>query len=246
MKVSLMKNYLFLCFTLLLSINIYCSDKKAPKVPSYQEAADKLNARFKSMKMPEGAVKIMEASAKELKNKYPVLGLKIGDKAPNFVLKDENGKEISLEKELKKGPVIINFYRGGWCSFCNIELQTLEKSLPLFKKYNAQIISICPQKPEQTKAQKLKNPFSFPVLFDADYKVIKEYKLFNEIPKDLISLYKNTFKIDVDKFNGKGRTNLPSPGIVVVNKAGIVVGSFAHTDYKKRMEPAAIIAALKK
>lgn len=90
-------------------------------VPNYQKELDKVLVKFKKMKMPEKDREVMTDAADGLKTKYPKLGLRVGAKAPLFKLKDENDKEIILADELKKGPVILNFYRGGWCTFCNLE-----------------------------------------------------------------------------------------------------------------------------
>ena len=188
---------------------------------------------------------IMEKAAADLAKAMPNPGLKVGDKAPDFSLPNAYGKQIKLSSLLKKGPVIINFYRGAWCPFCNLELNALKKNLPEFKKYGASLISITPQKPDKSLAQVKKAKFPFDILSDLDSSIIKKYKLFFTLPPKLTKLYKK-LGLDIEAFNGKGRNELPVPGTYVVDKKGIIRAAYANTDYTKRMEPQAIIDALKK
>jgi len=155
------------------------------------------------------------------------------------------GKKVSLYSQLKKGPVILTFYRGAWCPFCNIELHALKKSMPWFKKYKAQVIAVTPQKPDQSLSQIKKAKYPFKILSDLDSKVMKAYKLYFRLDPALVLLYKK-HGLDVESYNGKGRTVLPVPGTFVIDQQGIIRAAFSNVDYKVRMEPAAILAALKK
>jgi len=188
---------------------------------------------------------IMQQAAKNLAKAMPNPGLKVGDHAPDFSLPNAYGKQLKLSTLLKQGPVIINFYRGAWCPFCNLELHALKAHLPRFKKYGATLISITPQKPDKSLQQIKKDKFAFDILSDLDSHVIKQYKLFFTLPPKLVTLYKK-MGLNLEDFNGKGRNELPVPGTFVIDKMGIIRAAFADTDYKKRMEPDAIIDALKK
>jgi len=188
---------------------------------------------------------IMEKAAADLAKAMPNPGLKVGDKAPDFSLPNAYGKQIKLSSLLKKGPVIINFYRGAWCPFCNLELRALKQNLPEFKKYGASLVSITPQKPDKSLAQVKKAKFQFDILSDLDSSTIKKYKLFFTLPPKLTKLYKK-LGLDIEAFNGKGRNELPIPGTYVVDKKGVIRAAYANTDYTRRMEPNAIIDALKK
>ncbi len=205
-----------------------------------QQANDKKAANFS-----DADIKVMTKAAANLARTMPSPGLKVGNKAPNFKLPNAYGKIISLSSLLAKGPVIINFYRGAWCPFCNLELRALTKNAATFKKYGATLVSITPQQADKSLAQLKKDKFPFDILSDLDSSIIKKYKLFFTMPNDLIKVYKK-LGLDIESFNGKGRNELPVPGTFVVDKSGIIRAAFADTDYKKRMEPAAIIDALKK
>lgn len=187
---------------------------------------------------------IMENAAADLAKAMPNPGLKVGEKAPDFSLPNAYGKQVKLSSLLKNGPVIINFYRGAWCPFCNIELRALKQNLSQFKKYGATLISITPQTPDKSLAQVKKAKFPFDILSDLDSSIIKKYKLFFTLPPKLINVYKK-LGLDIETFNGKGRNELPVPGTYVVDKKGIIRAVYANTDYTKRMEPQAIIDALK-
>jgi len=196
-------------------------------------------------KFSQADIKVMTEAANSLAKAMPHPGLKIGDKAPDFNLPNAFGKKVQLSSLLHKGPVIINFYRGAWCPFCNLELRALTKHVPEFKRYSATLVSITPQKPDKSLKQVKKDKLPFDILSDLDSSVIKKYKLFFTMPGELVKVYKK-LGLDIESFNGIGRNELPVPGTYVVDQKGIIRAAFADTDYKKRMEPSAIIEALKK
>lgn len=225
--------------------SIYAADS----VPSYQKSLDDFMGKSKKKKKSGGFSKsdkaTMKKSGEDLAKNMPSPGLKVGDKAPNFTLKNAFGKKVKLSNILKKGPVILSFYRGAWCPFCNLQLHTLQKSMPAFKKHNAQLILVTPQTPDKSKGQLKKGKYTFEVLSDLDSSVMKSYKLFYQLDAELVKVYKKN-GLDVESFNGKGRTVLPVPGTYVIDKNSIIRAAYADTDYKKRMEPQAILDALKK
>ena len=146
---------------------------------------------------------------------------------------------------MKNGPVILSFYRGAWCPYCNLQLHTLHKSMPYFKKYGAQLILVTPQTPDKSREQIKKDKYPFEVLSDLDSKVMKQYKLLYKLDAELIRVYKK-LGLDIESFNGKGRNVLPVPGTYIINQKSIIRAVHADVDYKERMEPQAIIDALKK
>lgn len=219
------------------------------QVKKMMEKGKKKGDTKKSTKKKSGFTKadyaLMQKAQQDLSKRLPDPGLKVGQKAPDFVLPDAYGKKVSLYSQLKNGPVILTFYRGAWCPFCNIELHALKQSMPWFKKYNAQVIAVTPQKPDKSLSQIKKAKYPFKILSDLDSKVMKAYKLYFRIDPALVVLYKK-HGLDVESYNGKGRTVLPVPGTFVIDQKGIIQAAFSNVDYKVRMEPAAILAALKK
>lgn len=229
----------------LFSVNVQADES----VPSYQQALDHFKMQQKKPKKGGGISKsdmaTMNKSAEDLAKSMPSPGLKVGEKAPDFTLKNAFGENIKLSSALKNGPVILSFYRGAWCPYCNLQLHTLHKSMPHFKKYGAQLILVTPQTPDKSKEQIKKDKYAFEVLSDLDSKVMKQYKLFYKMDAELIRVYKK-LGLDIESYNGKGRNVLPVPGTYVIDKKNIIRAVHADLDYKNRMEPQAIIDALKK
>ncbi len=228
-----------------------CTDKPAtnkPPVytaPSYDNAAQSLKERSKAdiAKMSPEDLATMAHAADSLDQRLPDPGLKIGEKAPDFNLPDAFGRKVKLYDLLKQGPVVLVFYRGAWCPFCNLHLHTLNKSLSEIERLGGQLVTITPQKPDMSAAQIKKSGYSFRVLSDLDNSAMKAYRLFYKMDADLIKLYKK-LGLDVAIFNGPGRYVLPVPGSFVINQKGMIVARHATTDYTQRMEPATIIKAL--
>jgi len=214
--------------------------------PSYEQKLKKFNQEMalKDSKFSAEDKAIMKNAGEYLAKSLPNPGIHIGEKAPNFVLNNAFGKTIRLKDELKKGPVVLVFYRGSWCPYCNLHLRSLQESLPMIKRYGARLITITPQKPDKSVEQLKNDGFRFEVLSDQSSKVMRDYKLYFEIPNDLMALYKK-FGINIEDFNGQGRNSLPVPGSFVIDQNGIVQAMQASTDYKLRMEPQAMIDALK-
>ena len=218
--------------------------------PSYTEGVKKLekgmSASKEAPKVSEQDMAVMAKAAAEQAAQMPNPGLQVGAKAPDFSLKNPQGKTVKLSTMLKNGPVILTFYRGAWCPYCNLQLHQLKQTLPQFKQYGATVVAITPQIPDKSVGQFKQDGFPFEVLSDLDYKVIKSYNLLWEVSPELDATYKRAFGLDVASFNGAGRLGLPIPGTFVIDQAGIVRAAFADSDYKKRMEPADILAALQK
>lgn len=169
---------------------------------------------------------------------------KVGDKAPDFTLKDATGKEITLSAQLKDGPVVLTWYRGGWCPYCNLALASLEKSLPEIKKSGAQLVALTPELPDKALTTKEKHSLEFEVLTDLNHKVAKEYGIAFELTEEVRELYKKFF--DLTEFNGKdaGEGTLPLAATYIIDRKGIIRWAFVDADYRKRAEPADIVTFL--
>ncbi len=178
----------------------------------------------------------------EKKMSHP--GLKVGAQAPDFSLRNAFGTEVTLSDLRKQGPVIVTFYRGAWCPFCNIQLQAYQKAMPVFKQYGASMVAITPQKPDRSVRQLKERPLDFEVLSDLDSQVMKDYELHFMVPEALYEAYKKHMSLDLAEYNGEGRYELPIPGTFVVDQEGIIRAKFADPDYTKRMEPRDIMEAL--
>ncbi len=164
---------------------------------------------------------------------YPT-GLKVGEAAPMFTAKDQDGKKVNLKKALKNGPVIMLFYRGQWCPFCNKQLSHFSDSLQMLKAKGATVLAITPETADNVKKTIEKTKSSFPVLEDAGMAIMKQYKVNFAVDENTITKYKG-YGIDFDKANGANGANLPVPATYIIGKDGIVKYVFFNTDYRKRV-----------
>jgi peroxiredoxin len=160
-------------------------------------------------------------------------GLFIGSKAPDFKAMDQSGKEVRLKDELKKGKVILVFYRGQWCPYCNRELSRLQDSLRFIKEKGASVIAVGPEKPESVLVTVEKTKAEFAVLHDKDLKIMKAYDVEFEVPENMLLRYRNG-NIDIEKNNGVNGKFLPVPAVYIIDKESTVTYRFFETDYRKR------------
>lgn len=160
-------------------------------------------------------------------------GLKIGDTAPLFAATDNNGKPFSLESALKKGDVVLMFYRGQWCPFCNKQMSQMNDSLSLITGKGATVVAISPEIQENVVKTIEKTKASFPVISDVQMKIMKDYKVNFAVPQTTVDRYKN-FGIDFSIANGENGANLPVPATYVIGKNGKIKYVFFNPDYRKR------------
>lgn len=216
-----------------------------PDVPNLGEAIKTYLAKRPNKKLTDHDLAVIKNAQTQIAEEVHDPGLQAGEHAPDFTLMNAFGKKITLSELLKDGPVVLTFYRGSWCPFCNLQLHALNQSLPLFQPYHATLVFITPQRPDKSKEQLKKEDYSFEILSDLDNMVMKAYRLFYTVPPDLVTLYKNKFQLDLAEYNGPDRYVLPVPGTFVIDTDGIIRAAYADLDYKKRMEPMTILNALK-
>lgn len=162
-------------------------------------------------------------------------GLFINSKAPDFKGKDQNGNDVVLKDLRKKGPVVIIFYRGYWCPYCNKELQKLEDSLQLIKEKGAQLIAITPEKKEGIAKTIEKTRASYPIIADDELKIMRSYDVAYQVDTKTIDRYKMA-SIDLAANNGQktDAVYLPVPAVYVIGRDGEIKYRFFEEDYKKQ------------
>ncbi|MDA2919441.1 AhpC/TSA family protein [Desulfobacterota bacterium AH_259_B03_O07] len=205
-----------------------------------------LEERFNmvSQKVPQDILNTMlDVTRRLVESGIADNSLKVGDKVPDFNLPNAVGEEVRLKELLDKGPVILNFYRGGWCPYCNLELNAYQKRLPEINELGASLVAISPQTPDNSLSTAEKNELKFQVLSDVGNKVANQFGLVFKVPSELQEIY-NNFGITLPKFNGDESWELPMPGTYVIDKDGTVSYAFADPDYTKRAEPDEVIAKL--
>ena len=163
---------------------------------------------------------------------YPT-GLKIGDTAPDFKMADQNGKKVHLKNLLKQGPVVLVFYRGEWCSYCNKQISKLSDSLSLVKAKGASVVTVTMETAENIKKTIEKTKANFPVVQDKGLKISNEYKVAFAVNNEMNGQYKK-YGIDIQKTNGKNGANLPVPATYIIGKDSKIKYVFFNTDFKQR------------
>jgi len=172
--------------------------------------------------------------------------LKVGDKAPDFTLRNATGQEVTLSTLLQDGPVVLTWYRGGWCPYCNIALAAMQERLPEFRKHGAQLVALTPELPDKSLDTKKKNELGFEVLTDLNHGVARNYGIVFELTPEVRELYRRFF--DLNEFNGAdaGDGTLPLAATYVIDRGGVIRWAFLDADYRKRAEPGDIVEFLGK
>ena len=220
----------------------------AASIPSYREALDAFQAERAKAGGPainDADRQVMDRAAQDLARAMPDPGLKVGDKAPDFTLPNAFGQPVHLQEMLVEGPVVLTFYRGGWCPYCNLQLRGLRDTLPYFEQQGARLVAVTPQKPDKSREQVESDGYPFEILSDLDDRVMQAYKLLFQVPADLSQIYKQRLSLDLAEYNGDGRYVLPVPATFVIDRSGVIRAAFVDVDYRKRVEPSAIVSALR-
>jgi peroxiredoxin len=171
-------------------------------------------------------------------------GLFPGGKAPDFTAFDQNGNEIKLKELTKKGPVVLVFYRGYWCPYCNKALKRLEDSLQLITDKGATLIAVSPEISENIDSTVKRTGAEFSILHDKELKIMKAYNVAFEVPENTVTRYRNT-GLDFNKLNGENGTYLPVPAVYIINKQRDIVWRYFETDYRKRPSVQTILENIK-
>ena len=170
-------------------------------------------------------------------------GLAVNTTAPDFMAKDQNGQTFHLKSSLQKGPVLLVFYRGQWCPYCNKELKSLEDSLTLITGKGAELVAVTPELEENVSKTITKTGAKYPILHDEGLKIMKTYDVAYAVDSVWTARYMK-FGVDVAKNNGSNGNNLPVPAIYVIDRKGIIVYRFFEPDFKIRPSVAEMVKHL--
>lgn len=170
--------------------------------------------------------------------------IKIGQKAPSFELPNAEGKSISLDTLLDNGPLVVTFYRGDWCPYCNLQLRALQAKLGEIQALGATLIAISPQVPDGSLTKNEISEMEFTVLSDQDAKVASHYGVAWEVPEFLLEHMRVDRELDLEKINNGNANILPIPATFILDSNGMVTWRYVNVDYRTRSEPDEIIKAL--
>jgi len=161
-------------------------------------------------------------------------GLQVNQAAPDFNAVDQDGRSINLKSLLRSGSVVLVFYRGEWCPYCNKYLSELEQALSTFASKGATVVAVTPEQPEFIDKSVEKTKASFPILHDDGLKIMKAYDVAYKLDEKAIKKYQR-INVDLNVINGEvNRENLPVPAVYVINKKGVITYRFFDPDYTNR------------
>ena len=169
--------------------------------------------------------------------------LGVGDMIPTIVLPDATGRVIDVGREFGEAPVVLSFYRGGWCPYCNLELRALERHLPEFSRLGARLVAISPEMPDESLSTAEKNGLTFTVLSDRHNGVSKAFGLVHRIDPRVVELQRGN-GVDVAAINGEAVAEVPVPATYVVDVGGRIGYASVSADYTTRADPTEIVSAL--
>lgn len=169
--------------------------------------------------------------------------LKVGGTIPAFTLNDASGKPVASGDLMKQGNLVIVFYRGAWCPFCNAYLNKLQKNLTRIKESGGVLVAISVENADRSTAIAKKNELTYTVLSDPNLATARKFGLVYQMADDLAARYKSG-GLDVAKYNSMEKPELPISATYVVDKKGKVIFAHVEPDYKKRPDPDQIVTAL--
>ncbi|HMI68002.1 MAG TPA: peroxiredoxin-like family protein [Cyclobacteriaceae bacterium] len=212
-------------------------------VPSWDEQVHALKEQMKNA-APAEILSVFSKEAEDLGlSDVAKNALKPGRVAPAFELPNATGNLISLVDALRKGNIVLTFYRGLWCPYCNLQLKLYQEILPQIRELNANLIAISPNTPDHSLSMKEKHDLGYEVLSDFDNHVAKQYKIvFTQA--DHVAEVGKKLGADISAFNGTDKNEIPVPATFIIDKDGIIRFTFAHGDYTKRIEPQQVLDVL--
>ncbi|MFE0374252.1 peroxiredoxin-like family protein [Streptomyces inhibens] len=207
---------------------------------------DELTAFFRALypEIPAAAREVMERAGRDLAASGQAdRAVQVGDTAPHFSLPTATGETLTLDTLLSAGPVVLTFYRGAWCPYCNFALRALQEQTGAIAAHGAQLVAVSPQIPDESLTLAEKHALTFPVLSDLGCDTAKQYGLSFDLPDDLAAVY-DSFGFDLQRVNGGHPRTLPVPATYVIDRDATIRWAFIDTDYTARAEPSDILAAL--
>lgn len=207
---------------------------------------DQTNAQFAKLlqSKPEFAnlIESLLAKARDFGDGKDAIA--VGQPALNFDLPNANGESVELSTLLADGPVVLMFYRGSWCPYCNLQLRAMQARLADIEKLGGRLVAVSPEIPDESLSLTERAELKFTVLSDKDALVAAQYGVAWKVPEPILDHMRNDRGLDLAKINDGNATVLPIPATFVISTDGIVTWQYVNVDYRHRAEPDDVIAAL--
>jgi peroxiredoxin len=213
---------------------------------SLQDKLDAFRADFEGKKAPPEVVAVMHrATADLMASGQAERTLKVGERVPIFALPNAHGELVRSADLLARGPLVLTFYRGIWCPYCNMDLQAIEAAAEEIRALGASLVAISPQTAPNRRRSERENALSFPILSDHGNSVANEFGLRFRLPDDLIAVYKG-FGNDLTVGNGEDSWTLPMPARYVIGTDGVIAYAEVNPDYTRRPDPSELLPVLRR
>lgn len=209
------------------------------------EALEEQKRQFKA-KYPEDIHSELFRMIREQQQSGLAFGLQEGEQAPDFTLPNAAGVPVNLHEQLARGPVVLVFYRGGWCPYCNIQLRAYQSILPDIEALGGQLIAVSPQSPDNALSQQEREGLRFHVLSDTDGLAAERYNLLFDVPPYVQDIMTNQFKLSLIEYNASGRWILPVPSAFIIDPARVIRSAYVNPDFMQRLEPQELLEQLRK
>ncbi|WP_246114710.1 peroxiredoxin-like family protein [Rubripirellula tenax] len=166
----------------------------------------------------------------------------VGDAAIDAQLSGWDGKSVKLSSLWNQGPIVLVWYRGGWCPYCNIQLRAMQQNMDKIENAGAKLVVLTPELPEKAKETAEANDLGIVALHDQGNAVARKYGLVFDLPEAIIPAYRD--KLKLPEYNGNHAMELPLAATYVIDRSGKITYAFLDADYKNRAEPADVIKAV--
>ena len=212
-------------------------------VPTYASQRDGLNEALASQAPTELLNGFADAAQRLDAIDFAHRAPQVGDRAPAFALPNHKGEWVYLSSLVGRGPVVLIFYRGEWCPYCNVQLRTFQAHVGELDGHGAQLVAISPQTPDHSLSMAEKNELGFLVLSDSGAQVIDRYGLRYEVDSRTRELLKAAGN-DVSEYNGQAGWILPAVATFVLDPGGVVRHAKVSGDWTERAEPSTVLDVL--
>lgn len=209
-----------------------------------QDKLDALKTKFETEMAPPEVVAVLHRITDELiASGQAGRSLHAGDRAPAFTLPDPDGKLVSSQDLLAKGPLVLTFYRGVWCPYCNLDLQALEEVRSEIEARGAFLVAVSQQTAANSRKAQRTNKLGFPIVGDKDGELAAKFGIRWHLPDDVQAVHKQ-LGADLVAFNGEDSWTLPMPARYVIGQDGVIAYAEVNPDYTRRPEPSDVFAVL--